>query len=306
MNFREWALPLYTILTQLAVGALSGLWVIRTLSMPKYGKGEVDRIIKIPVLIILITIVTAINGAHFHLSKPYLSFMAVSNLRTSWLSREIFSNMFFIFCVAGLCLLLWFRARHLKLITILGWVAIGFGLTTDYCMSRIYLLPAQPVWNSPLTPISFLMTMVLLGAVTIPVLMNMEFRFSKSRLKESDVTRQTIIPITVVWLAVIAVVTAVAIACLTYFQVKSFRGGNASSLAALDLLLGIYNPLFIIRFAMLFLGTGLLGVTAIRLHKKKKKLEEISDQIFIACLLVMIAEIFGRFLFFAIHVRLGI
>ena len=37
MNIREWTLPVYTILTQLAAGALFVLWVIRTLSNSKYG-----------------------------------------------------------------------------------------------------------------------------------------------------------------------------------------------------------------------------------------------------------------------------
>ena len=38
MNLREWALPVYTILMQLAVGALFSLWVIRALSSAKYGE----------------------------------------------------------------------------------------------------------------------------------------------------------------------------------------------------------------------------------------------------------------------------
>ena len=166
MNIREWTLPVYTILTQLAAGALFVLWVIRTLSNSKYGREEVNRIIKIPILIILITIIAGITGAHFHLSRPYLSFLALRNFHSSWLSRELVFNLFFIFSVGCLWTLLWFVNGHNKLKTVLGWVAILFGFATEYCMSRIYLLPSQPAWNSPLTIVSFLETMLLcyLGA----------------------------------------------------------------------------------------------------------------------------------------------
>ena len=44
MNLREWALPVYTILMQLAIGALLSLWIIRTLNSSKYGKEKIDQI----------------------------------------------------------------------------------------------------------------------------------------------------------------------------------------------------------------------------------------------------------------------
>ena len=38
MNVREWALPVYTILMQMAVGGLFVLWVIRGWSVIKFTK----------------------------------------------------------------------------------------------------------------------------------------------------------------------------------------------------------------------------------------------------------------------------
>ena len=133
-------------------------------------KGNIDQYIKIPILIILITIVFAMIFAHFHISKPYLSFLALRNVRTSWLSRELLSNIFYAIFVGLLFFSLWYHEERKKTITILGWVAILFGFTTDYCMSRIYLLESQPAWNSVLTPVSFLITTLLLGIVTVPML----------------------------------------------------------------------------------------------------------------------------------------
>jgi DMSO reductase anchor subunit len=79
MNVREWALPVYTILIQLAVGALFVLWLIRTLANSKFNHQEIDRIIRNPILVIALTVVVAMGGSHFHLSKPFESFLAVLN-----------------------------------------------------------------------------------------------------------------------------------------------------------------------------------------------------------------------------------
>ena len=306
MNIREWTLPVYTILTQLAAGALIVLWVIRTLSNSVYGREEVDRIIKIPILIILITIIAGIIGAHFHLSRPYLSFLALRNFRTSWLSRELVFNLFFILSVGCLWSLFWFENGQNTLKTVLGWVAISFGFATEYCMSRIYLLPSQPAWNSPLTPVSFFETTLLLGVMTVPVLLIMDLRFSKSQQQENQNVRHRIIQGSFDWLAAIAVVMVIAIAVLNYFQISSLRTGNPSAQTTLDLLLELYQPLLVIRFALLFVGVGWLGTSVVLSHRRSKGTEELMMPVFIACLLVMIAEILGRFLFFAIHVRMGI
>ena len=97
MNVREWALPIYTILMQLAIGSLLILWIIRWLASPKFSPGEMDRIIRNPILVIFFTVTTAMTGSQFHLSKPFHSFYAVLNFKTSWLSREIvFTILFFL------------------------------------------------------------------------------------------------------------------------------------------------------------------------------------------------------------------
>jgi hypothetical protein len=114
MNVREWALPVYTVLIQLSVGALFILWVIRARSGKSQDANDMDRIFRGPVLVILLTIILAMIGSHFHLSRPYLSFLAVLNFQSSWLSREIvFTILFFLSC-GVLAYLLWFRQGHTR------------------------------------------------------------------------------------------------------------------------------------------------------------------------------------------------
>lgn len=306
MNIREWTLPVYTILTQTANGALFVLWIMRTFLHANYGQEKTGQIFNIPVLIILVTAVAGIAGAHFHLSRPYLSILALRNFHSSWLSREITFDLFFIFSVGCLCYLLWFANGHKNLITILGWVAILFGFTTDYCMSRIYLLPSQPVWNSPLTPISFLETTLLLGVVSVPLLLIMDSNFAKRKEQDSQSSSHQFVSGSFLWLAVIALVLVVAIAIVSYFQISAMRAGNQSAQTSVDLLLEIYQPLLIIRFALLIVGGGILVYAVVLSHTARKAIKDLMMHAFSACLMVMIAEIMGRFLFFAIHVRIGI
>jgi anaerobic dimethyl sulfoxide reductase subunit C (anchor subunit) len=297
MNIREWTLPIYTILTQLASGALFVLWVIRTLSIPQYGRQEVDRIMRIPVFIILVTILGGITGAHFHLSRPF---------RTSWLSRELVFNLFFIFSEGCLCILYWSSFGNKKYITFLGWVAIFFGFATDFCMSRIYMLPSQPAWNSPFTIISFVQTTFLLGVMAVPVLLIMDSIFSKSRLQDNQVIRARTIRASFDALAVIAFLLVITIVVVNLFQISNLRYGNESARTAMKLLVVLYQPLFIIRIVFLFVGVLWLGITVFLWNSRMREPERLMTPVFIACLMVMVAEILGRFLFYAVHVRVGI
>lgn len=306
MNIREWTLPVYTILTQLAAGSLFTLWVIRTCTFIKFERKEMDRIIRIPILIILITAVVAIIGAHFHLSRPFLSFLAISNFHTSWLSRELVFNLLFLFSTFLLWILVWFTKGHNKIKTIMGWAGIIFGCTTDYCMSRIYLLSSQPAWNTPLTTLSFFTTMILLGVVTIPELLEMDLIYSKSRQNENQGVRVQIILKSLNWIILIAIGMVIVTIGLNYFQIVSLRNGDISAQTSLKLLLDLYLPLFIIRFAFLFIGVGWLVYIGAASKRVKNVSEKLATPIFMACQLVVIAEILDRFLFYAIHVRVVI
>src|SRR5512144_3151616 len=96
MNVREWTLPVYTILTQLSFGALFVILVIHVLAKARFGTEKANRAIQIPGLILFATAVFAIIFAHFHISKPYMSFLALRNLESSWLSRELLANLIYI------------------------------------------------------------------------------------------------------------------------------------------------------------------------------------------------------------------
>ncbi len=306
MNVREWALPVYTILMQLAVGALLSLWLIRTAAVRQYGRSTIDHIMRIPVLAIFLTIIAAIIGSHFHLSHPIFSLLAALNLRSSWLSREVVFTISFMGAVGSLSYLQWFVRGYPRLKTSLGWMGIIAGSLSVYCMSAIYLLPTHSSWNSPLTIISFLLTVLILGVTTAAVLLIMDLKVSEVAGAPATAVRRQIVHRSFIWLAGVALITAVIILTLNLLLIKSFSQGDISAQTSLVLLLDLYQSLFGLRYIALFTGVGWFSLVAFNLYRNRETRYDIAKPIYLACLLVLIAEILGRFLFYATHVRTGI
>jgi anaerobic dimethyl sulfoxide reductase subunit C (anchor subunit) len=212
----------------------------------------------------------------------------------------------YILTLGFLLISLWLERAQRGVITALGWLAILSGFVTDFCMSQIYLLPSQPAWNSLFTPISFLVTTFLLGVLTIPVLFTMDLIFKKSQGQDGQAIHAHLIDQSLGGMAILAIILCILMATIVYFQIAALFSGNVAAQTSLNLLLNIYEPLLIIRLVFLFIGAGWLGYMAAQHHQRRVASENLLLQVFIPCLLVMVAEILGRFLFFAIHVRIGI
>ena len=306
MNVREWALPVYTILIQIATGILLMVWIFRSLNSSKLKREEMDQMIDNPITIIFLTVITAIIGSHFHLSRPLLSFLAVRNFKSSWLSREIVFTIIFFLAVGSLWLLRRRKSYHRTLEIFLGWFAVIIGFVSIYCMARIYLLPTQVTWNSPITITYYLITTLLLGSMATAVLFVMDLKFAEVRELDIPKTRIAIIEKSLIWLAVIASIMAIMVFVLNFYQISYLQNAGETAKTSLNLLLGLYQPLFRLRLGLMPTGVGLLVISVILMTRKKKNVLELVTFIYITCLLVMIAEILGRFIFYATHVSLGI
>jgi anaerobic dimethyl sulfoxide reductase subunit C (anchor subunit) len=306
MNVREWALPVYTILIQIATGILLMLWIFRSLNNSKLKRDEMDQMIDNPITIIFLTIVTAIIGAHFHLSRPYLSFLAVFNFKSSWLSREIVFTVIFFLAVGSLWILRRRESYHRILEIFLGWFAVVIGFVSIYCMARIYLLPTQITWNSPITITYYLVTTLLLGSMATTVLFVMDLKFAEVRELDIPKTRVAIIEKSLIWFAIIASIMAIMVFVLNFYQISYLQNAGETAKTSLDLLSGLYQPLLRLRLGLMPTGVGLLVISVILMIRKKKNVLDLVTVIYISCLLVMIAEILGRFIFYATHVRLGL
>lgn len=306
MNVREWALPVYTILMELAVGALLVLWVIRFASGKRFSPDQIDRVIRNPLMVILVTVALAMVGAHFHLSRPFYSFYAVRNLRSSWLSREVLLTVIFFWSMVSLWLLSRYRPHRRRLIGGLGWLTILIGLVLVYCMARIYLLPTQLAWNSKTVIISFYGTALLLGSMAIACLLVLDLKFAEVQQADNIDLRSKVIDSTILWLAGTSLVLAVLEVAMTGYQLQNMARGGPTLQTSLQLILRLYAPLFIARLLLLS-GTPLwMGYSILRIRRSRLISQDLIMPVYFSCLLLLVAEIIGRFLFYATHIRVGI
>jgi anaerobic dimethyl sulfoxide reductase subunit C len=307
MNLREWALPVYTILFQLATGSLLILWVIRTLYKEKYSEKVLDKIVHRPVLVIFFTILIALVGAHFHLSNPLQSFLAVLNIFHSWLSREIiFTILAFLTCGALIDQLNTSGGKGRRRITILGWMVISFGAASIFCMSSIYRLTTQPSWNQLGTVLVFLSSAIITGVMASMAFLVMDAIFIKDIEPDLDQVRNTVVLESMRWLPYLAVFTVIMITAINVLQILLHNAGGGMAESSMGLLFGLYLPLFIFRFAFLLGGMGTFIFVSKRLLKNRNNISDLVIPVYVACFFVVLSEILGRFLFYATHVRIGI
>ncbi len=306
MNLREWALPVYTVLMQMAIGGFAALWILRAAVKVRLERAELDRLIQNPLIILFTTVVVAMIGSHFHLSRPYLSFLAILNFRSSWLSREIVFTVLTFSVIASLSLLQVTHRGREPFLSALGWVGIALGSAAIYCMSRIYLLPTQVSWNTPITVYTFYSTAVLLGSMAMAAILVINQKFLEIHKVGDATVRAGVVRQALCWLAGIAFGMLWVVVALNVFMVLSLRSAGGIAQISLELLLGLYQPLWILRLLVLLVGVGWLVETVVTNVWKRTTSRDLTMPVYIACLLVMIGEILGRFLFYATHVKMGI
>lgn len=306
MNLREWALPVYTILLQLAVGSMTTLWVLRAIYRSKFQDEQIEGVLRNPVAIILITTTAAMGGSFFHLSRPFHSFQAVFNLGSSWLSREVFFTVLFWGAVVVLWLLQAHVDGHGRIKSLVGWTAVGFGITAIFCMANCYLLPFQVAWNTLFTPVSFYSSVILLGVSATFTMLTMDLRFTLLQNPLKVHTQPQIIRRSLPGFAAAPVIVVLIILAQYEFLINTLSTGNEIAQASARLYLGLYQPLLIFRLITAIAGAGVLVTAIIRTLCDKIDITKLSFHAYMGCLLLLISEILGRFLFYATHIRLGV
>lgn len=306
INLREWALPLYTIMMQMAAGTMLTLWTVYTLTARRHGQATAERLSRYLVTIIFVTVAVSMVGSHFHLSRPFYSFFALSNIGSSWLSREIMFTVLFAFSVGVLWLgqltgLLGARAR-----LIIGWIAVAFGIITVYCMANVYMLPTQIAWNTPATPIMFFSTTILLGSLAIAALLLMTLYLADLQQEPNLDTQAAIVQRILRWCARWVILAATIELLTMLWQINTLSNGDTAAQTSVTLLLELYQILFIIRMALLIIGVSAFGGLILRQHHTQQPITTLMTPIYFTFLGVLVGEVLGRFLFYAIHVRSGI
>ena len=140
-----------TVLSQAAVAG--SLWSVFDRSTP---------------VIVATAVIAALglSASLAHLGRPRYAYRAMRNIRRSWLSREaalLGLHGVVAVAAAGVALLDGPATGPLVLAALV--IAALVGVCGVYASARLYMLPARPIWNSPLTVIQFGATAVALGSL---------------------------------------------------------------------------------------------------------------------------------------------
>jgi DMSO reductase anchor subunit len=164
---KEWPLVAFTILAQAAAGAILILsYISLFLAEPGWGGTPAARLALAVMDMALVLLGAGAALSFFHLRFPFRARRALSNLRTSWLSREILSLLVLLGLVATADILV--RTGHtagLLFKIVMGGSALAAVLLL-LSMSRIYMLKTVPSWNRGYTGLSFFLSAAILGAMT--------------------------------------------------------------------------------------------------------------------------------------------
>ncbi|MDP1779325.1 MAG: DmsC/YnfH family molybdoenzyme membrane anchor subunit, partial [Anaerolineales bacterium] len=168
------------------------------------------------------------------------------------------------------------------------------------------LIPTQAAWNSHTVIISFYATALMLGGMTIATLMVLDLKFAEIKKADDIELRSQVIRYSSAGLTCLTVVLVILSMAIIYIQTRLLAQGDSIARTSLSLLLDLYLPLFVMRLILLVCASATLVYAVIRMYRLQIKPQWLMTPVYVSCLLILVGEIIGRFLFYATHVRMGV
>jgi anaerobic dimethyl sulfoxide reductase subunit C (anchor subunit) len=302
MNTQDWALIIFTILTEMSVGSFLVLGIVHYFVAKKAGIEEADRMSDRILIAIIVTLGLGMLASLLHLGNPLDAPKAVNNIATSWLSREILAGV--IFAVLGLVFvaLQWFKVGSAALRSVIAVVTGLVGLFLIYAQANAYMLLNVPAWNNAATPISFFVTTFLLGVVAVGAALVINCAVVQKRNPDCADKQHELLRTAIRWLAIASVILLGIELVVMPLYVANLATGNAAAQASVGLLAGKYNLALALRLILGFIGAGVLAVFLYKFASTGEQKSLLGTVAIVAFALVLIAEVLGRYLFYATHV----
>ena len=267
----EFPLVIFTVLSQLAVGAL-----ITIVLLDIYSNKINDRLGKKITLMILGITAIGLGFSLFHLGHPFEAYRALANLGSSWLSREVMLfSMFFVLLVVY-----YFQWQEKSRKKIIGIITSAVGLLAVLSSALVYVLPAAPSWNNFSTLLFFFFTAAVLGPLFVLLIIRIQ----------GVTVSYSLVGFTAILLV------SYLLSFIIYISVL-YAGEGASSQSAAQMLV---SSSFWLRMALSWLLP--LGLITWAVSRKAGDYKYLAG----VFLLVFTGEIIGRYLFYDTAVFLKI
>lgn len=306
MNTQEWALILFTVLAQMAVGSFLVLGVVHFFAARAKESRYADLLSDRALLAIGPVLVLAMLASLLHLGNVINAPRAVTNIGSSWLSREILFAVLFAVLGGLFALMQWRKISTFAMRNVIAILAAIAGVGLVYSMARVYMVPNQPAWNSWATPVSFFSTALLLGLFAVGAAFVVTYGYVKSKDPSCEGEVCTLMRASLRWIAVAAVVVlGIELVAAPLYLANLAAGGEAAQETA-RAITGNYGLLLALRLVLIFAGAGILGFFVYQSASVPGRERVLGNLVLSAFLLVLVAEVVGRFLFYATHVSIGL
>ena len=306
MNVQEWALIAFTILAQMSVGSFWVLGIVHFYAMRKAGEEEADRLSDRALLVIGPLLVLGLIASLFHLGDPFNAFRAVANLDSSWLSREILSGVIFAILGGLFAIMQWRKIGSFATRNVIALIAALVGLFLVLSMANVYMLPTQPAWDTLATPILFFTTTFLLGALAMGAAFAANYLYLKRRNDPHLEVQRNLIRGSLGGITLAAVILlGVQLVTIPIF-IATLSGSGPAAQASVEMLVTDYVGAFSLYLVLSFLGAGVLGVVLLRDVLTGAPARTLAWMSYAVFGVVLVAQVLGRYLFYAMQVPLGI
>ncbi|MGD8191578.1 dimethyl sulfoxide reductase anchor subunit family protein [Brevibacillus ginsengisoli] len=279
----EWALLLFTLIMQAAIGGMCMLWLFQIKLAKTVGPDAMFTATKQPLIVLAILSVFGMAASTLHLGTPTHAFYTISNLGTSWLSREIlFTGLF----ILGVLVTLYFAFKNKRLSAGLTLLTALIGLVDVFVMSSLYAHTFVNGWNSMNTYASFYGTTFILGSVLVASFMSGSFRTDGSQEAVQLVIRYSF------FMAVIGLVLELVFGLIYALAIPA--PDSIQAVPALTIL-EPHQATLLIHYLLAIVGVGFMGQLTMTRSAKNP-----TQTAYLALVVVVVAEFIGRYVFYTL------
>lgn len=273
MDAYEIPLVLFTVLSQWAVGIVIGITLLEWFK-PKFMESVGKNSLKKALYTALAASVLGTIVSMLHLGNPFKGYTALLGTTHSWLSREIIAVITFNVLLVILTYIWWKMSDKAALRKGLGVLTSLIGIVLVFVSGMVYFqMELHPAWNSWTTFANFLLTGLLLGALTVI--------YFAMKGKKEDVTK-----------FMGSYLGLIVVALLVTIGASFMATGDAGSAQAAATV-SVTSVLFWVRI----LSSLLIPATLIVYFIVTKKVN-IVNYVLVAIGFVLIGELSGRALFY--------
>lgn len=156
---KEWSLIVITLSVQLGAGIFIFFAILRALLAGSVDSSTLNQFTSLGMAMAAPIVAFGMGASFFHLGNPYRAYRAVTNIGSSWLSREVL----FISIFLGLIVVNFLLEYFIGPSTIVTWVTAFTAILSVISMTTIYYATGKPGWYTVNTYIKFLSSIVIMG-----------------------------------------------------------------------------------------------------------------------------------------------